>query len=216
MQLEQWAKDWDAPYFLCADQLQFRQWLDDAWLDWLPPNLRFSVAHGSASSSPMVANTSRLREAVPASATEGSRVSYSDAVRFLLLYNFGGIYIDADVLLLRNLELFAHYDFVYEWSFLKEGINTAVCGAAHNGDFAGAVIQAALAAAVSVDASTGRVTFDARRFNDAFHPLQLLRCIPARVTAGVEALPSIPFDAFWLTFYTSAAKTHTTPELHYL
>lgn len=57
-----------------------------------------------------------LRAAVRASAAAGSHVAYSDAVRFLVLYRFGGIYIDGDVLLLRNLEPFSHYDFVYEWS----------------------------------------------------------------------------------------------------
>jgi hypothetical protein len=210
-QLEQWAKDWDAPHFLCSDQLQFRQWLDDAWPDWLPPN-QFSMA----ASSPTVANTSRLHEAVRASAGEGSRVSYSDAVRFLLLYKFGGMYIDGDVLLLRNLEPFAHYDFVYEWSYVKEGMNTAMCGAAEKGEFAGAVIQAALRAAVSVESTTGKMQFDASMFNDAFHPLELIRRIPAEFTEGVEALPSTPFDALWLTLDAPATKTKTITQLHNL
>lgn len=208
-QLEQWAQEWDAPYFLCSDQLQFRQWRDDAWLDWLAPSLLPKAGK-------RFTNLSGLREAVRAGSAKGSRVSYSDAVRFLLVYRFGGIYIDGDTLLLRNLEPFAHDDFVYEWSHLKQGMNTAVFGAAQQSAFTGAVIQAALRAAVSVNTATGRVTFNAAMFNGVFHPFKVLHRIPRQIAARVVTLPSIPFDPIWLTADTPRFKTHTITQLHVL
>jgi WD repeat and SOF domain-containing protein 1 len=141
-------------------------------------------------------------------------VSYSDAVRFLVLYRFGGIYIDADVLLLQSMEPFAHYDFVYEWSFVKEGMNTAVMGASRSSPFAGSVIQAALAAAFRVDASTGTVTFDAGAFNSIFHPMAVLRRVPPEIAAHVEALPSIPFDPMWLTFDARGGQGNNITHIH--
>lgn len=208
-QLEQWAKEWDAPYFLCSDQLQFRRWQDDAWLDWLPPTL-LAKAIGNAT------DTSALHAAVRASAASGSRVSYSDAVRFLVLYKYGGIYTDGDVLLLRKLEAFTHYDFLYEWSFVKQGMNTAVFGAAQKSPFTAAVIQVALKTAVTVNATTGNVTFDVVKFNSVFHPMAVLRRVPPKIAARVEALPSIPFDPVWLTLDTPAGKTHNLTQIHVL
>lgn len=205
-QLEKWAKEWDAPYLVCSDQLKFQQWKNDGWLDWLPPSM-LAVA-GNAS------NTAALHAAVRASAVAGSRVAYSDAVRFLVLYKFGGIYTDGDVLLLRNMEAFAHYDFLYEWSFVKKGMNTAVFGARQGSPFAGAVIQSALKTAAGVNASTGNVTFDARLFNGAFHPLRVLNRVPPKVAAQVEALPSMPFDPVWLTYDTPDSKTHNLTLIH--
>ena len=55
-------------------------------------------------------NIMALRAAIHAGAATGSRVSYSDAVRFLVLPKFGGIYVDAHVLLLQNLEPFSHFN----------------------------------------------------------------------------------------------------------
>src|SRR4051812_42616485 len=49
----------------------------------------------------------------------------SDAVRFVVLHEFGGMYIDADVLLLRDLQPFYTHEFAYRWSTFNE-FNTAV------------------------------------------------------------------------------------------
>jgi WD repeat and SOF domain-containing protein 1 len=49
----------------------------------------------------------------------------SDAVRFVVLHKFGGMYIDADILLLRDLQPFYIHEFAYRWSTLDE-FNTAV------------------------------------------------------------------------------------------
>jgi hypothetical protein len=137
-------------------------------------------------------------------------------MRFLVLYKYGGIYTDADVLLLRSLEPFAHYDFVYEWSFVKEGMNTTVFGARKESPFAEAVIKAALAAAFKVDTTTGSATFDAGSFSGTFHPLNVLSRVPAEIAANIEALPSIPFDPLWLTVDAKGGGQHNINHIHRL
>ncbi|RIB19133.1 hypothetical protein C2G38_2141772 [Gigaspora rosea] len=54
-------------------------------------------------------------------------VALSDLVRFVVLHNYGGIYIDADVLLVRDMRplYYANFEFSYLWSYLNE-YNTAV------------------------------------------------------------------------------------------
>jgi WD repeat and SOF domain-containing protein 1 len=49
----------------------------------------------------------------------------SDAVRFVVLHKLGGMYIDADILLLRDLQPFYTHEFAYRWSKLDE-FNTAI------------------------------------------------------------------------------------------
>ncbi len=44
----------------------------------------------------------------------------SDAVRFVVLHKFGGMYIDTDILLLRDLQPFYIHEFAYLWSILNE------------------------------------------------------------------------------------------------
>ncbi|CAF4957224.1 unnamed protein product [Rotaria sp. Silwood1] len=53
------------------------------------------------------------------------RALFSDVLRFIILHEFGGIYIDVDALLLRDLQPFFSYEFGYRWSFLN-GFNTGV------------------------------------------------------------------------------------------
>ena len=57
----------------------------------------------------------------------GNLVAASDFVRFLVLYNYGGIYTDGDVFYLRDLKPFWESNFVYRWSYLED-YNTAVVG----------------------------------------------------------------------------------------
>lgn len=56
-----------------------------------------------------------------------SIVEFSDFVRFLVLYHYGGLYIDGDVLFLRDMKPFWQQNFVYRWSF-THNYNTAVMG----------------------------------------------------------------------------------------
>lgn len=49
-----------------------------------------------------------------------------DFIRYLLLYNYGGVWVDADMILLRNLSPFLDQEFAYKWQYM-EGINAALC-----------------------------------------------------------------------------------------
>lgn len=60
-------------------------------------------------------------------ANEGNPVSFSDFVRFVVLYSYGGIYTDGDVFYLRNMKPFWTKNFVHRWSFLED-YNTAIMG----------------------------------------------------------------------------------------
>jgi mannosyltransferase OCH1-like enzyme len=53
-------------------------------------------------------------------------VGYTDFVRFFVLQLYGGIYIDLDVLLLRDFAPLHGLEYAYRWSKLKEKCNTAV------------------------------------------------------------------------------------------
>ena len=57
----------------------------------------------------------------------GNNILLSDFVRFLVLYNYGGIYVDGDVIFLRDMKPLWTKNFLYRWSFLHS-YNTAVMG----------------------------------------------------------------------------------------
>ena len=62
-----------------------------------------------------------------ASVRNQNSVAFSDFVRFLVLYKYGGIYVDGDVIFLRDMRPFWNKNFVHRWSF-TEDYNTAVMG----------------------------------------------------------------------------------------
>jgi WD repeat and SOF domain-containing protein 1 len=201
--LQQWAKQWAAPYFLCSDQLQFRHWTNDVWLDWIPDSFAERLSTDN-----VTVTLASLRHAVSATAAPGSKVGYSDAVRFFVLFKYGGIYTDGDVLLLRSMQPLAHLDFLYEWSFVRGGTNTAVFGLRRRSRFAGAVIQHALRQSLHVNGTNGQLTFDVRVFSSLFHPLSVLKRVSAEAREGVHTLPSILFDPVWLPLDANATKKH--------
>ncbi|CAF1521903.1 unnamed protein product, partial [Didymodactylos carnosus] len=51
--------------------------------------------------------------------------AYSDVFRFVILFNYGGIYLDTDFILLRDFQPFYPYQFAYKWTFLNK-YNTAI------------------------------------------------------------------------------------------
>jgi hypothetical protein len=58
-------------------------------------------------------------------------VAFSDFIRFLVLYSYGGIYVDGDVMFLRDMKPFWNKNFVYRWS-AANFYNTAVMGINEN------------------------------------------------------------------------------------
>ncbi|KAF9337058.1 hypothetical protein BG006_006382 [Podila minutissima] len=78
-------------------------------------------------------------------------VALSDEARFLILYRYGGMYLDADVLLLRDMSPFydAGREFAYEWSN-TEMYNTAVLRLKQNSSVARRILDGAKARAKEV------------------------------------------------------------------
>jgi len=55
-------------------------------------------------------------------------VGLSDLVRWIVLDKFTGIYVDGDVIFLRNMNVFWTFNFAYLWGKFKDKLNTAVLG----------------------------------------------------------------------------------------
>ena len=61
------------------------------------------------------------------SSNNKNSIAFSDFIRFLVLYKYGGIYTDGDVFYLRDMRPFWNKNFVHRWSF-TENYNTAIMG----------------------------------------------------------------------------------------
>jgi hypothetical protein len=61
-------------------------------------------------------------------ATEGSMVHFSDFIRFMALYFFGGIYVDADTMFLQDMRSLHGQSFAYKWDRDVTYYNTAIMG----------------------------------------------------------------------------------------
>ena len=115
-------------------------------------------------------NTFRLLRAV---------VRLSDQLRFLLLKRHGGIYVDSDMLLLRDLTPLCNSTFVYQWSD-KDADNSAVFGCPKNCRFVNEFISAAKFTAL------------------AYHPLKWRKTGDKHVSTYPTRLPVMTFDPVWL------------------
>eukprot|EP00456_Euglypha_rotunda_P016641 TRINITY_DN15548_c0_g1_i8.p1 TRINITY_DN15548_c0_g1~~TRINITY_DN15548_c0_g1_i8.p1 ORF type:complete len:193 (-),score=19.46 TRINITY_DN15548_c0_g1_i8:23-535(-) len=72
---------------------------------------------------------SKILEASATPMTEKPLAEYSDAVRVILLEKYGGIWLDADVVLLRDFSplIASNIEFTYHWqSYDRNNMNTAV------------------------------------------------------------------------------------------
>lgn len=57
---------------------------------------------------------------------DGLNWAAGDLFRILALYNYGGVYVDVDVVFLRDFAPLLSQEFMYKWSFQKEMINGAI------------------------------------------------------------------------------------------
>ncbi|KAF9379486.1 hypothetical protein CPB97_008934 [Podila verticillata] len=80
----------------------------------------------------------------PSTGTATPPVALSDEARFLILYRYGGMYLDADVLLLKDISPFydSGLEFAYEWSN-TEMYNTAVLRLNQNSSVARRILDGA-------------------------------------------------------------------------
>ncbi len=102
----------------------------------------------------------------------------SDAVRFVILNKLGGIYVDADVLLLRDFQPLFTHEFAYRWSFTNE-FNTAVLRLFPQSN------------------TTSIIMNDARKEQspDVFYPTSIKSY---RLPTSFKRLPCAFFDPLWL------------------
>lgn len=75
----------------------------------------------------LMASRGRPRTTLAQTLAHGTPTVYSDAVRFIVLTLYGGIYVDADTLLLRDLGPLFDIEFAYRWP-TTDTTNTAVMG----------------------------------------------------------------------------------------
>ena len=79
--------------------------------------------------------------------TSGSAVRNSDMFRFLVLYFYGGLYVDADTLFLKDLAVFHGLSFAFKWGGggednpVAQGFNTAIMGLPKGSPIPGRIIQ---------------------------------------------------------------------------
>jgi FkbM family methyltransferase len=109
----------------------------------------------------------------------GSAVAHSDLIRFLVLYAYGGIYVDMDTVFLRDLAPFQQEGFVHMWEHQKYP-NTAIMGLPR-----GSPIVPRVIAKKGCNA-------------DAFYPTRLFENLgcPDGPCEGLRAFPCTLFDPF--------------------
>lgn len=108
-----------------------------------------------------------------------SMVRLSDLLRFHLLKHHGGIYVDSDVLLLKDLTPLCNATFTYRWSD-KDAENSAVFGCPKNCRFVNEYIRIAGMSPIS------------------YHPLKWRKVGHPVVSHWPVRLPTIVFDPVWL------------------
>ncbi|RIA91352.1 hypothetical protein C1645_767628 [Glomus cerebriforme] len=123
-----------------------------------------------------------------------SSVAFSDLVRFVVLNRYGGMYMDGDVLFLRDMRPLYHsgIDFSYKWSFKTE-YNTAVLRLHANGTTSRKIISQAMKEKMN------------------FHPFQIKKYLLADTNLSLDSpttksiynsalyMYSVPlFDPLWL------------------
>lgn len=113
---------------------------------------------------------------VEARAVDG--LDFSDIFRYTILANHGGVYIDADVLLLRDFQVLWEHEFAYRWSGM-DNCNTAVFRLKKEGAIARSMIA------------------DAIDSGYKFYPLDSCP-FATRRNLSLHILPVRLFDPIWL------------------
>ncbi|KAJ7225624.1 glycosyltransferase family 32 protein [Mycena pura] len=142
------------------------------------------AANGTAAEGSKADDDDMLSRTGSKSSTSYDRLSVilSDMARFILCHRFGGIYLDADTLLLRDWEELWGWKgaFAYRWSRLEK-YNTAVLH-------------------LNKDSALGTFLFRTALKNDLdFHPMTVSRYLKeAHLEGLLLRLPDALFDSAWL------------------
>ncbi|KAG5460226.1 MAG: hypothetical protein BJ554DRAFT_7749 [Olpidium bornovanus] len=129
-------------------------------------------------------------------------VAFSDMVRFVVLHNYGGMYVDADVIFLRDmLPMYnANFEFSGQWGF-RHAYNTAVLRMFARGPTSRLMIERGM------------------RSGMKFHPMDDITLYAAEAARGESALDSVlvllpthVVDPLWVWFDGSHSRgTRLTP-----
>lgn len=131
-------------------------------------------------------------------------VGFTDFVRFFVLHLHGGVYIDLDVLLLRDMSVLlplpsdanaaskdVGLEFAYQWGKLVGQCNTAILSLRKNGIVGQKLAKEAFAMEVDPKGYYGRF--------EGFHPLKIMdRVRSLHLETSFLLMPSFLFDPFWL------------------
>ena len=124
--------------------------------------------------------------------------AYSDAIRFLVLAAYGGVYMDADVLVMRSFQPLLSRDFWYRWS-TQSFCNTAVLHMKKGSLNLFNLLQRTLRESSSVT-----------QLGNLLSPVNVHARHDA-INGGVEMLPSAYFDPTWVMYdVASPAITWTS------
>lgn len=116
----------------------------------------------------------------PGDKKEGTK-HFSDFFQLFVLWRYGGVYFDADQVLLRDLYPLWGLNFEYQWSFIPDQFNNAVQGM-RKGDGKFLASHAGKLAATSCCKGWGATLWRAKIMKTAMH----------------YGLPCSAFDPFWL------------------
>jgi len=122
-----------------------------------------------------------------------------DLFRILALHNYGGVYVDMDVVLLRNLGALLHREFIYQWHEEDERYNGAVMHLNRGSRFARELLDGVLELKPG-DFNWGREN--------------LTRAVSRGCPIAI--FPAAFFDTDWQaeTRFVAFKRTRSTPNLH--
>ena len=101
-----------------------------------------------------------------------------DAIRFVVLHRLGGVYVDVDTLLLRDMQPLLDHEFAYRWSSTNR-FNTAVLRLFANSNVSSILIN---------EAEQSRSPY-------AFYPTSIHQ---SGLPSSFYRLPCVLFDPIWL------------------
>lgn len=111
----------------------------------------------------------------------------SDFFRLLMLYKYGGFYIDFDILLLRDLSPLLKYDFLYQWGAYPDNINM----------INGAVMHFKKDSVSNKKASEIIINYDGRNGHDRLQWASDLYLQVKNTTPELVIFPSAFFNPEW-------------------
>jgi hypothetical protein len=121
--------------------------------------------------------------------------SFSDLVRLILLYNFGGIYIDMDTILLRDLSplYYAPDEFSCNWGAERNRMNTAFFK-------------------MSLHSEKAKILITEGLKMQSFHPLKFNEYLSWH-RRRLLMLPNVLFDPIWMSYDLSKLKWKMHPHM---